>query len=450
MNTLKQATLETRQEKAWSFKPILAIAWPMILVALVVSISQNAQVWILGQDDSSQALYQLSMLQPFNFLFIALLECVTITNQVFSARSTHGWASRKVLNSTGIFAIAGTGILLVLAAISFVFEGFLQPILGGETEGLFQSTLPMYLLSLIPLLIFELCNAALRGQGKSAVSMGLISTYIILNVTVCYFMFTEYRLGFDAVIYANVISTLAVLPFSLIFLYRQVNKGEDTEPHLFMPRLLALVGDAGIPIFLSMLIAFASSVVVFPILSGLNADYAPGFLIVAKLRSLFIIPAVAVASAIAIYVNQQMETMPKPILAAILSKGFWILTMLYATLSLMVFFVQKPLVDVLASTDNIQQAGYLFMALLFPTYFLTSLVAASQTVLEQLGRGRHVLLLTMVCEGLMILCLLAVVKFEGQIQGITYTIIAFNVIYLSLFLRDYFALVKRMENEYVV
>ncbi|HHQ4528787.1 TPA: MATE family efflux transporter [Aeromonas hydrophila] len=447
MNTSKHIILTAPQATGWRLKPILVIAWPMILVALVVSVAQIGQIWILGQRGEERALYQLSMLQPFNFLFIALLECLTITNQIFSARSMHAWSSRKVFNSTLLFGVSGTAILVVLALLSYLFEFRLQPLLGGEADGLFRDVLPVYLLSLIPLLLLELCNAGLRGQGKTAVSMVMISTYILINLTVCYVSFIHYELGFWAIIYGNAISTMIVLPVAFILLCRQVLKGVDKDSHLFFPRLKALTVDAGVPIFLSMLVAFISSAVMFPMLSNLNTDYAPGFLIVVKLRSLFIIPAVALGSAVAIFVNQKMESEPKQVLAQLLKHGLIYLAILYLLLSAGVYAFEKPLVKVLANTPDIEQAGYFLMALLLPTFFLTSLLAASQTVLEQLGHGRKVLLITIICESLMIASLLAGMQFHRSVETLTAVINTFNVVYLLWFLCEYRTMIKRIGGE---
>ncbi len=449
MNTSKQAMLSVASSPNWRWKPILTIAWPMVLVAVVVSVAQNGQIWILGQEQvqGERALYKLSMLQPFYFLFIALLECLTITNQIFSARSVHAWASRKVVNSTLLFALVGSVFLLGLALLSVGFEAQLQPLLGGEAEGLFRDTLPIYLLSLIPLLLLELCNAGLRGQGKTATSMLMISSYILLNLSVCYIAFIHYDLGFKAIIYSNVISTLLVLPVAFIFLCRQVLKGVDHEATLFLSRLKALTMDAGVPIFLSMLVAFVSSAVMFPMLSDLDANYAPGFMIVVKLRSLFIIPAVALASAVAIYVNQNMQSEPKLVLAQLLKQGLVYLTLLYLLLSTGVYLVQQPLVNVLANTPNVEQAGYFLMALLLPTFFLTSLLAASQTILEQLGHGRQVLLITLVCESAMVATLVASMQWQRSVNTLVIVIIAFNVIYLLWFLREYQSMLKRLGGQ---
>ncbi|MEX2940339.1 MATE family efflux transporter [Serratia fonticola] len=447
MNTSKQATLIAPVAPNWRWKPILVIAWPMILVAVVVSVAQNGQIWILGQGEGGRTLYRLSMLQPFYFLFIALLECLTITNQIFSARSMHTWSSRKVVNSTLLFGAIGSVFILVLALLSYAFESQLQPLLGGDADGLFHNTLPMYLLSLIPLLLLELCNAGLRGQGRTAASMVMISSYILLNLAVCYVAFIHFDMGFEAIVYGNVISTLLVLPVAFMLLCRQVLKGVDHDPSLFWPRLQALMLDAGVPIFLSMLVAFGSSVVMFPMLSDLNADYASGFLIVVKLRSLFIIPAVALASAVAIFVNQHIQSEPKPVLALLLKQGLGYLVVLYLLLSAVVYFVQQPLVNVLANTPNVEQAGYLLMGLLLPTFFLTSLLAASQTVLEQLGYGRQVLLITIVCECVMIVTLLASMHWQRNVNTLVAVIISFNALYLLWLLREYGRMLKRIGGQ---
>lgn len=87
------------------------------------------------------------------------------------------------------------------------------------------------------------------------------------------------------------------------------------------------------------------------------------------------------------------------------------------------------------------------MALLLPTFFLTSLLAASQTILEQLGHGRQVLLITLVCESVMLATLVASMQWQRSVNTLVTVIIAFNVIYLLWFLREYQRMLKRLGGQ---
>lgn len=430
---------------------ILQLAWPMILTAVVVSLSQNGQLWILGtQDNGQQALYTLSMLQPFYFIFIALLEGLTITNQIFSARSVSNWAPRKVINSTALFSLTGTLFLLLFALASWAGASWLQNVYPGDEPALFSTILPAYMLSVIPLLLLELCNAGLRGQGKTALSMVFVAAFILINLSSCYISLHLYHNGFTAVIYANLIATLAVLPFAVLALLKTVPKGEDPQPRAFMPRLMAITADAGVPIFLTMLLAFASSAVLFPLLSKMGTAWASGFLIVVKLRTFFIIPAVALGSAIAICINQKLATCSPQQLNRLLRVGMYSIALIYLCLTLAAFLSQNQLINLMATSSEVRVSAYLLMSWLIPTFFITSLIASIQTILEQLGRGKRVLLITLAMESLMVATVLFIARQPDALLLLMKSILLFNVFYLLVFAYEYWLLCSRVGKAHVV
>ncbi|MFP1872932.1 MATE family efflux transporter [Lonsdalea quercina] len=419
-------------------RQILTLAWPMILTALVVSLSQNGPIWILGtQSGGQRALYTLSMLQPFYFIFIALLEGLTITNQIFSARSVSHWAPGRVLHSSAIFSVVGGLLLVVLATGSRLGDAGLQVIYPNDEPALFSHFLPAYLLSVIPLLVLELCNAGLRGQGKTAVSMLCVCLFIVINLTVCFVSLHCYQNGFMAVIYANLIAALAVLPFSAWWLFNTVTGKTDPQPQAFLPRLLAMTADAGVPIFLTMLFAFASSAVLFPLLSQLGAAYASGFLIVVKLRAFFIIPAVALGSAIAIGINQRLSTDSPQQLNRWLGQGLGGIALTYIGLTAAAYLAQTGMVNMMSVDSEVRVSAHAIMRWLLPTFFITSLIASIQTMLEQLGRGKRVLLITFIMESLMAAIVLYVATQPGALVGLMKSILIFNVLYLVVLTYEY-------------
>ncbi|RAT17904.1 hypothetical protein AU490_09300 [Lonsdalea populi] len=432
-------------------RQILTLAWPMILTAAVVSLSQNGPIWLLGtQSGGQRALYILSMLQPFYFIFIALLEGLTITNQIFSARSATNWAPCRVWHSSAIFSVGGGLLLVVLALGSRWGDAGLQVIYPNDEPALFSHFLPAYLLSVIPLLMLELCNAGLRGQGKTAASMGFVCLFIVLNLTSCFISLHYYQNGFMAVIYANLIAALAVLPLSALCLFTSVAGKADPQPRAFLPRLLAITADAGVPIFLTMLFAFASSAVLFPLLSQLGAAYASGFLIVVKLRAFFIIPAVALGSAIAIGINQRLSTSSPQQLSRLLRQGLGGIALVYAGLTLAAYLAQTELVDMMSVDGAVRVSANAIMFWLLPTFFITSLIASIQTMLEQLGRGKRVLLITFVMESLMVAIVLYLATQPEALVRLMKSILIFNVLYLAVFTYEYGILCRRLGQRHAL
>lgn len=201
MNSPSEMTMPRRQSLGKDITDLMKLAWPMIIVAIAVSFSQNIQTAILGHGSETGSIYLLSMLQPFSFLFLAILECLAITNQVFSARSLNLWSRQKVLKATSLLATLGILIVALLSGATALCSSLLQAMLPVAGNEFYASALPLYFLSMLPFIQLEMCNSALRGQGKSALSMVLVIAYIVLNALLCYACYQFYGLGFTPLLW---------------------------------------------------------------------------------------------------------------------------------------------------------------------------------------------------------------------------------------------------------
>ncbi|MCI4203126.1 MATE family efflux transporter [Dickeya dianthicola] len=420
----------------------MALAWPMMVTAVVVSLSQNMQIAILGNGTESQTLLTLSFLQPFNFLFIAILECLAITNQVFSARSRHDWPRQRIWHSTLWLGGAGVLTTALAALLCRVLASPLSGWMNSPDLAWMQSAAPGYLLSMTPFLALEMCNAALRGQGRTVPAMTLMCGYVLLNAAGCYLGFHVYQLGFDAVLLANSVPALLLLPLAARALRRVARPVPDARPQAFAPRLLALLTNAGLPVGFSMLVVFSSSMVIFPLVTALGAGFLPAFLIVIKLRAFFIIPAVATGSAIAILLNQRLKTHAAPLLASLLNDGVWLIVLVYLALTAGVCWVREGILAGFSNDEAIRQSSQTL--LLLPTFFLTSLVAALQTLLEQMERGKRVLIFTLMLELLMVAVALTAHRYFNDVQAIAGLMVVFSLLYAVVFLREYRLLVSAL------
>ncbi|SLM65086.1 MULTISPECIES: MATE family efflux transporter [Dickeya] len=421
---------------------LFALAWPMMITAVVVSLSQNLQIAILGNGAQSQTLLTLSFLQPFNFLFIAIMECLAITNQVFSARSRHDWPRQRIRHSSVLLAVVGVLATLLVAGACWLLATPLAHWMNSTDLSLMRSAAPGYLVSMTPFLALEVVNAALRGQGRTVQAMSLMCGYVLFNAAVCYLGFHVYQLGFDAVLLANSVPALLLLPWAVIALRRAAVPVPDDRPGAFIPRLIALLADAGIPVFFSMLVVFFSSMALFPLVAKLGEGYLPAFLIVIKLRAFFIIPAVAIGSALAILFNQRLKTHAVSLQVRLLNNGVGVIALVYLLLTLGVCWAGSGILAGFSNDATIRLASQTLLVLLLPTFFLTSLVAALQTLLEQLGRGRRVLLFTVLLELSMVAVALVAARYFDNIRLIALLIVLFNLLYATVFLREYRLLAK--------
>jgi len=420
-----------RRASLWS--AILGLAWPMMLSGMVAAMLQNGQIWILGRDSGDgRALFLMPMLQPYFLLLIAIMEGLAVTNQVFSARSATQWPRKRVWQATLLLAAGGVLMISLLALGAHALVGSVPQLIGADMREVWP-VLPGYLLSLIPLLCFEMANAALRGQGATVPGLVLSGVAAVINLAVCYGSLTVLRLGFMSVALGNLVSHgLALVPvYGLLWL--RTREGERGPTGVFRARLLALVQDAGLPVFLTLVVAFASSAVLFPALAGISGDNSVALLLVLKLRLLFVIPAVALGSAVAIRINQQLEGDPTQ-RRVLLREGLLLTACSYLVLVLLAWGVQPALMELMSQRSGVRQAGLQLLQWLLPTFFLTALNTMLQTLLEQLGRGRQVLIVTLLMEATLGLAILL-----GLSLGVSWVLgcmLASAVLYALIFLRE--------------
>ena len=425
-----------RRARLWS--AILGLAWPMMLSAVVAATLQNSQVWTLGRDSGdSRPLILLTMLQPYFLLLIAILEGLAVTNQVFSARSARQWPRKRVWDATLLLAAFGVLVVSLLAIGAHELVGRVPQLIGADMREVWP-VLPGYLLSLVPLLCFEMANSALRGQGSTVSGLGLSAVAaVVINLAVCYWSSTTLRLCFMSVALGNLVAYGTVLLPVYGCLWLRTRTGERGSAVAFRARLRALAPDAGLPVFLTLVVAFASSAVVVPAVAGITGDNSIAFLLVLKLRLLFVIPAVALGSAIAILINQGLEGESTRRLN-LLREGLLVIVCSYLMLVLLACGLQQTLIELMSERSGVRQAGLHLMQWLLPTFFLTAVTTMLQTLLEQLGRGRRVLVIMLLMEAMLGLAILL-----GLPLGLSWVLgcmLASAVLYALIHLRQLLSL----------
>lgn len=376
---------------------MLALAWPIMLGSIAMAVLHLGQIALLGNHADGQPLLLLSLLMPFFLLFMAFLEAVAVTAQVFSARSRRDWPGRNVLDATLVLAVLGLAIVGILAGGAHAWN------LYGDVAIPFVSAevlvvLPAYLVSLAPLILFETANGALRGQGRTVPGFLMLGLMVPLNLALCYLFVFEHGLGFEGVLFANFAAGLVVAPTALLVLGRGL-RGRERGPFVqALSRSGLLLGIVGAPVFFSLAVSVFSSAVVVDLVAAFGSEQVSGFLIVARLRFFFLVPAIAFATALAVMVNQEHQSDDTSGRRALLRQGAGFVVLVYAVLTVALGLAHQPVVAVLAADADLRVATTTILIVLLPSFFLVGVVVAAQIVLENLGRGVRVLIWTVLLE----------------------------------------------------
>ncbi len=384
--------------KASVITRIAKLAVPLMIGSLAAASLQVVKAGILTHNQEDAALYTLSMVQPAFIFMLAFLESLAITNQVFSSKSVNNWAKGDVLKSTKVFSIIGM-ILTILLAIGFFIAGQLAGFFWEEGKDILPQ-MALFVLSLAPFLLFELRNGALRGQGRTALALIPFGLLILGDVAVTWVAIVEFGMGFNGVLLGNITGPLLVLPLAAWLLRREIGDAETGPAEQFKKHVIGLtIGVAG-PVFASMFAGSASAAVIFPALAALGQDVASGFLVIIRLRILFIIPAIAIGSAIAILINQMPEQGNAAEKRNILSVGVTAVLAIYAVATFGIYMLRSDVVGLIVpfSNNDLHGATLNMMMTLIATFFLIAGFTMLQVILEHLGLGVRVLIVTIVTE----------------------------------------------------
>jgi Na+-driven multidrug efflux pump len=415
-----------------------AMCWPIMLGALAMALLNIGQISLLGNHVDQGPLYIMSLMQPAYLLFFAFLEAVSITAQVYSARSRNNWPAGNVMPMAILLTLIGAvlGVVVVgaiyLATQTFAFN---IPLLSPDM----LAALPGYVLSLLPLLAFEVFNGALRGQGKPLHGFVILSLSVVLNIGLVYKFLILDGLGIEAIFYANAIS--GTLAFLLMFAassahFRGMEKGPLVQALMRTGTLLAVVG---VPVLASLLIAMVSSGVLFNELATFGHEYAAGFLIVFRTRFFFLIPAIALATSIAILVNQQAGEKDAAYRKAMLSQGIVAIVGFYALATAALYLAIGPITRMMASDPAVQDAARLVFIYLVPTFLVIGVAVAFQIILENLDRGVRVMIWTLVLEAGTVGVL---ITYTESVMSAIYIMLGAVVAYAAAFSFEYVALMR--------
>lgn len=377
-----------------TFAQLIAMSWPIMLGALAMAALQMGQVAILGHAENKTPLFLLSMMQPWYVLFFALLEAVAITAQVFSAKSCKAWPKGGVRLATPILAVVGLGAVALTAWATGFGRSFLVE-RTGLVPGEAAAVLPSYLITLAPFVAFEVFNGAMRGQGRTLPGFVVLALAVAANLGTTWYLVRNGGQGFDAVLTANLVSgAIAAAAAAIAFFI--LMRGSGRAP--LVPTLMRtgiLTGVVGLPVFLSLVVSFFSSAVLFDLISGFQTDYASGFLLSVRVRFFFLIPAIALATSLGVLLNQDDEADR----TARLRNGMSAIAVIYVVLTALLFLGREQLVGAMIADPGVADAALHILLVLMPTFLLVSVVVPLQVILENLGRGGRVLVWTVLLEG---------------------------------------------------
>ncbi|QDG94524.1 hypothetical protein NIBR502774_18485 (plasmid) [Rhizobium sp. NIBRBAC000502774] len=377
---------------------ILSQAAPLAIAACILSALNLGMLAVLSRHGDLEAIYLTSLMQPAFFFVIAVMEGLAITNQVFAAKSKHAWPKRSILTSSRILSGFGIAVISTIALLSWILSKTVAT--ETRTYALIGAYLPLTLLSMTAFVAFEVHHGALRGRGRALLGLVPFGLAAGLSILCTWVLLRSLELGFEAVLIGNFVGPFLMLPVVVVLLHREARNGEFMTAGDFSKRIRQLLKTVGMPVFSSVIVASIGAAVLFPVLDGFGEDDISAFLVIVRLRAAFMIPAIAAGSAIAILINQTGRGLGSISARRYLATGMPMFIGFYALATAALYFNQSIAISAIVPerAEALNSASQELLFLLLPTFFLIPCSVLVQIILEQVGDGIKVFLLSSIIE----------------------------------------------------
>jgi len=144
----------------------------------------------------------------------------------------------------------------------------------------------------------------------------------------------------------------------------------------------------GLPVGLSYLLLTVTNLVMMWLLGPSGTDVVAGFGGAATVQTLVIVPAIGLAAAVSIVMNQQWGAGELGLLPRTLRAGTVVVAGVYAVVGALVLLTAPLVAGRLSADPDVAAQAALYLRVVGPSYAGVGLVLYLLTLLEQLGYGR--------------------------------------------------------------
>ena len=382
---------------------IAGLALPLCLALFIDAATQFVIAALLGHM-GSDALYLRTIYLPFAFLILAVQEGFGIATQVLFARlrgrGRPDWCSEALARVVLVGLLALVGLAVAIGLLAPVLAGLLH--VPSEKLGIFTSFTWLMAGAAITTVPAIVTIAALRGWGRPGWS--LVLSLAFASVQALGVWLVGMFLGGGVlvlplfVVAAGLVGGL-MAPMLLrrgglvpqpgefaVALGGLVRRriGNGLEPGRLVRSLLLRVG---IPVGLSYALLMFANLATLLVLTPFGTNVQTAFGGAATTQTLVVMPAIGLASATAVVMNQQIGAARQKELPATFRAAAMMATGGYLTVGLLLFLLTPVLVQTLAGDDVVRGELEVYLTIVAPSLASLGIVLFLVTLLEQLGAG---------------------------------------------------------------
>jgi Na+-driven multidrug efflux pump len=387
---------------------ILRLGIPMMAASLVVAAAQVVVLGMLGHL-GGHALYVRAAYTPIVFAFLALGEAIGATTQVSAALSQGRNDARSGMRAAARLLALGTGAFAAVAGACWLLAPELARFVDARPDASAELTSFIRWMSAASVLMVAPLSAAamLRGFGRVGAAAAITGTFVAVDILLVAILGFGLDAGVLSLAWAAALSATVAGALAAVLVLRahpwresiapapEAERGGRRDPGGLAVQL-RLLRDVGLPILGSYVALFAFGLLLIRILSRFGPDVVSGFSVGYSVQALAVVPAIALGSAGAIYVNQLRGAGRAASAPAALTASLRLVVRLYAAIAVAITALAFVLPFVMTSNDEAARAGREYLLVVGPSLVALGVVVVILTVLEQVGAGGVALALNVV------------------------------------------------------
>lgn len=438
---------------------VLRLAGPICAALVVGALAQLVVAALLGHmgDD---ALYVRALFIPVTFLVLAVQEGLDVSTQVGFARLRGARDGGDVPTSAttallGRFVGAGAAVLGAVALLVVLAAPALATVLAvpGPLVAEFVAFARWTVVASVLSVPTAVAAAALRGWGRTGASATVALLVAGLPVVVVWLAGLVGGFGVLAVPVAIAGSTLVGAGVAWVLLVRARLLPSPGRPTRGVARpgaadhrgvdVRALLLGVGLPVGLSYLLLTVTNLVMVWVLGPSGTAVVAGFGGAATVQTLVVVPAIGLAAAVSIVMNQQWGAGALGLLPRTFRAGTVVVAGTYVVVGGLVLAAAPLLAGQLSADPEVAAQAALYLRVVGPSYAGVGLVLYLVTLLEQLGYGRVAVTLNVLYHAVSLGVGGALARSGGGPTALYTTIAVTNVVGLAVLLPVAVRLVRR-------
>lgn len=379
---------------------LLLFALPLLGASLIQQLYNTVDLFFVGQllgKDATAAVGASSLLTNCMIGFFTGLAIGTGVVVSQAEGEKNGEKIQKVVHTAMSVSLVGG---VILTALGFLLSRHLLLWMNTPEEILEQGLLyiRIYLLSMLPLFIYNMNSGIIRARGDSRTPMLFQLCGALINIALDWISMRYWRMGMDGAAWATVVSQTAAAAATVVYLMRQ--RGE----YRFQWRririhggILSAVLKIGVPAGLQNLVITISNIFVQAAINDLGVSVIAGFTVYFKVELILYLPIVAFGQAATTFVGQNLGAGKTGRIQKGVNRCLLMGIAYAAVMAALMLFFGSPAFGLFTREAAVVGTGLRIIRVTFPFYWLYVILEVHADALRGAGRSLPPMIIILLC-----------------------------------------------------